>query len=250
MIRNGKTKIWSIMASAIGIVSIAGGVALAQTVGAPPNFNTDNPSPFPYVLPGVNGSGSQLTGGQLITEQGTMGTGTFFKQEFVNVNAGSGTEPAIHTMLEGSSTGKSFVQESFVLMGDQRSPTVQNNTVAPVTGPPSHTQISFRQSVTDAGFSTTASLDPFQDIHIHQQNASPDPVANQLGGLSFSNVSIRPNKTGPTGPQETGDPSCGTTATFCTTIDQQVKVLSGTTVLFTQDLDFTTGGLPTIVQGP
>lgn len=253
MMRNGKTKIWSIVTSALGIVSITGGVALAQ-VGNP-TF-TDNPSPFPYVHTGVGGTGTQLTGAQLITFQGTMGSGTFFQQEFVNVDpdgpTGAATAvPAIHTMLEGASTGKSFVQESFVLMGDQRTPLIQNNTPAPIVPDPSHTQISFRQVVKDVGFSSTASLDPGQDIHIHQQNASPDPVNGQVGGLTFSNVDILPNRTGANGPQHTTDPSCGTTSVFCTTIDQQVKVTDAqNTVIFTQDLDFTTGGLPTIVQGP
>ncbi len=252
--RNGKSNKWSIMMSALGIVSIASGVALAQ-VGAPPNFNTDNPSPFPYVHTGVNGSGTQLTGAQLITVQGTMGSGNFFQQEFVTVNpGGAGAGPAIHTMLEGASIGKSFVQESFVMLNGQRPPTVQNNTPSPIlSSPPDHTSISFRQSVKDNGFSTTASLDPLQDIHIHQQNASPDPVNGQSGGLSFSNVSILPNRTGPNGEQHATDPSCGTGAgapVFCTTIDQQVRVLQGATVIFTQDMDFTTGGLPTIVQGP
>lgn len=251
--RNGKSKTRSIILSALGIVSIASGVALAQ-VGAPPNFNTDNPSPFPYVHTGVGGSNTQLTGGQLITFQGTMGSGNFFQQEFVNVDpdgpGGAGPEATIHTMLEGASLGKSFVQESFVLLSGQRPPTIQNNTPSPIVPAPSHTEISFRQSVKDNGFSTTASLDPGQDIHIHQQNASADPVNGQSGGLSFSNVNILPNRTGPTGPQHPTDPSCGTTATFCTTIDQQVRVLEGSTVIFTQDLDFTTGGLPTIVQGP
>ncbi|NKE70891.1 hypothetical protein [Candidatus Manganitrophus noduliformans] len=249
--RNGKIKTWSIMMSALGIVSIASGVALAQ-VGNP-TF-TDNPSPFPYVHTGVGGSGTQLTGGQLITFQGTMGSGNFFQQEFVNIDpdgpGGAGPEAAIHTMLEGASTGKAFVQESFVLLSGQRPPTIQNNTPSPIVPPPGHTQISFRQSVKDNGFSTTASLDPGQDIHIHQQNASPDPVNGQSGGLTFSNVDILPNRTGPNGPQEGSDPSCGTTATFCTTIDQQVRVTEGATVIFTQDMDFTTGGLPTIVQGP
>lgn len=249
--RNGKRNKWSIMMSALGIVSIASGVALAQ-VGAP-TF-TDNPSPFPFVHTGVGGSGTQLTGGQLITFQGTMGSGNFFQQEFVNVDP-DGTGPAapaptIHTMLEAASTGKSFVQESFVLLSGQRPPTVQNNTPSPIVPPPSHTNISFRQSVKDNGFSTTASLDPGQDIHIRQQNASPDPVNGQSGGLAFSNVDILPNRTGPNGPQEAADPSCGTTAVFCTTVDQQVRVVDGTTVIFTQDMDFTTGGLPTIVQGP
>ena len=252
MIRNGKAKKWSIIMSALGIVSFAGGVAFAQ-VGNP-TF-TDNPSPFPYVHTQAGGNGTQLTGGQLLTFQGTMGSGNFFLQEFVNVDpdgpGGPATpEAAIHTMLEAASTGKSFVQESFVLMGEQRSPTTQNNTVAPIVSPPSHTQISFRQSVKDAGFATTASLDPQEDIHIHQQNASPDPINGQTGGLTFSNVDILPNRTGPTGPQHASDPSCGTASTFCTTIDQQVRVLNGTEVLFTQDLDFTTGGLPLIVQGP
>lgn len=177
--------------SAFGIVSIASGVALAQ-VGNP-TF-TDNPSPFPYVHTGVGGSGTQLTGGQLITFQGTMGSGNFFQQEFVNVDpdgpGGAGPEAAIHTMLEGASTGKAFVQESFVLLSGQRPPTIQNNTPSPIVPPPGHTQISFRQSVKDNGFSTTASLDPGQDIHIHQQNASPDPVNGQSGGLTFSNVDI------------------------------------------------------------
>lgn len=249
--RNGKRNKWSIMMSALGIVSIASGVALAQ-VGAP-TF-TDNPSPFPYVHTGVGGSGTQLTGGQLITFQGTMGSGNFFQQTFVNVDpdgpGGAAASPAIHTMLEGASAGKSFVQESFVMLSGQRPPTVQNNTPSPIVAPPGHTQISFRQSVKDNGFSSTASLDPGQDIHIHQQNASPDPVNGQSGGLTFSNVDILPNRTGPNGPQHATDPSCGTTATFCTTIGQQVRVLEGATVIFTQDLDFTTGGLPTIVQGP
>jgi hypothetical protein len=240
-----------IIAQVLGILCVSSGVALAQ-VGNP-TF-TDNPSPFPYVHTQAGGSGTQLTGGQLVTFQGTMGSGNFFQQEFVNIDP-DGTGPAapertIHTMLEAASTGKSFVQESFVLMGEQRSPTVQNNTVAPIVSPPGHTQIAFRQSVKDAGFSTTASLDPGEDIHIHQQNASPDPVNGQTGGLTFSNVDILPNKTGPNGPQHADDPSCGTTATFCTTIDQQVRVVSGTTVLFTQDTDFTTGGSAVIVQGP
>lgn len=249
--RNGKRNKWSIMMSALGIVSVASGVALAQ-VGNP-TF-TDNPSPFPYVHTGVGGSGTQLTGGQLITFQGTMGSGNFFQQEFVSIDPdGTGPaapEPTIHTMLEGAGTGKAFVQESFVLLSGQRPPTVQNNTPSPIVPDPSHTQISFRQSVKDNGFSTTASLDPGQDIHIHQQNASPDPVNGQSGGLSFSNVDILPNRTGPNGPQHATDPACGTTATFCTTIDQQVRVTEGATVIFTQDMDFTTGGLPTIVQGP
>jgi hypothetical protein len=240
-----------IIAQVLGILCISSGVALAQ-VGNP-TF-TDNPSPFPYVHTQAGGTGTQLTGGQLITFQGTMGSGNFFQQEFVNVDpdgaGGSGPVPTIHTMLEAASTGKSFIQESFVLMGAQRSPTTQNNTPAPIVAPPDHTSISFRQSVKDAGFSTTASLDPLQDIHIHQQNASPDPVNGQTGGLTFSNVDILPNRTGPTGPQHATDPSCGTTATFCTTIDQQVRVVSGTEVLFTQDTDFTTGGAAVIVQGP
>lgn len=240
-----------IIAQVLGILCVSSGVALAQ-VGNP-TF-TDNPSPFPYVHTQVGGTGTQLTGGQLITVQGTMGSGNFFQQEFVNVDPdGSGPDtagPTIHTILEAASNGKSFIQESFVTMGPQRPPTTQNNTVAPDVADPSHTEISFRQSVKDAGFSTTASLDPLQDIHIHQQNASPDPVNGQTGGLTFSNVDILPNRTGPNGPQHATDPTCGTTATFCTTIDQQVKVVSGTTVLFTQDTDFTTGGSAVIVQGP
>ncbi|MBI3803167.1 MAG: hypothetical protein HY282_05330 [Nitrospirae bacterium] len=252
MTRTGRAKKWSILLSALGIVSITGGIALAQ-VGTP-TF-TDNPSPFPYVHTGIGGSGTQLTGGQLVTVQGSMGSGNFFQQEFVNVDPdGSGPAtpvPTIHTMLEGSSTGKAFVQESFVLMGPQRSPTTQNNTPAPIVAAPGNSQIAFRQSVTDAGFATTASLDPNQDIHIHQQLAGATPVNGQVGGLSFSNVDILPNKTGPNGQQHATDPSCGTTAVFCTSIDQQVKITDASNaVIFTQDLDFTTGGLPTIVQGP
>ncbi|MDC4225636.1 MAG: hypothetical protein MPW15_15670 [Candidatus Manganitrophus sp.] len=132
-----------------------------------------------------------------------MGSGNFFQQEFVNVDpdgpGGAGPEATIHTMLEGASPGKSFVQESFVLLSGQRPPTIQNNTPSPIVPPPSHTEISFRQSVKDNGFSTTASLDPGQDIHIHQQNASADPVNGQSGGLSFSNVNILPNRTGSNG---------------------------------------------------
>lgn len=256
MTRNGKTKKWSVLLSALGVVALTGGVSFAQ-VGNP-TF-TDSPSPFPYVHTGVGGSGTQLTGAQLVTFQGTMGSGNFFQQEFVNVDPdGSGPAtpvPTIHTMLEGSSTGKAFVQESFVLMGPQRSPTTQNNTVAPVVAPPSHTQIAFRQSVTDNGFSSTAALDPGQDIHIHQRNLSPDPVNGQSGGLSFSNVDILPNRTGPNGAQRPTDPSCGTTPVFCTSIDQQVRVTDAAnpnTVIFTQDMDFQTGavGSPVIVQGP
>jgi hypothetical protein len=241
-----------IIAQVLGILCVSSGVALAQ-VGNP-TF-TDNPSPFPYVHTQAGGTGTQLTGGQLITVQGTMGSGNFFQQEFVNVDPdGSGPAtpgPTIHTILEAASNGKSFIQESFVTMGPQRPPTTQNNTVAPIVAPPQHTSIAFRQSVKDTGFSTTASLDPGEDIHIHQQNqpTGADPVG-QTGGLAFSNVDILPNRTGPNGPQHATDPSCGTSATFCTTIDQQVRVVSGTTVLFTQDMDFKTGELPTIVQGP
>src|SRR5579884_548267 len=254
MMRNGKAKIWSIVASAVGIVSIAGGVALAQvggsSVGAP-TF-TDNPSPFPYVHTGVGGTGTQLTGGQLITFQGTMGSGDFFQQEFVTINS----QPTIHTMLEGNTgTTNKFVQESFVLMGAQRTPLVQNNTPAPILpAPPANSQIAFRQVVQDSGFSSTASLEPGADIHIHQQVAGVDTTNNQSGGLSFSNIDILPNKTGPNGAANPGGPSCGTTPVFCTTVSQQVSVAQGSTVLFSQNLDFTSGptgvNLPTIVQGP
>lgn len=245
-----------IVTQVLGMLCISSGVALAQ-VGNP-TF-TDNPSPFPYVHTGVGGSGTLLTGGQLITVQGTIGSGNFFRQEFVKVDPdGPGTaaaSPSIHTILEAASTGKSFVQESFVMLNGQRPPTTQNNTPSPIlANPPSHANISFRQSVTDAGFSTTASLDPDQDIHIHQQNASPDPVNGQSGGLSFSNIDILPNRTGPNGGvQEATDPSCGAgvgAPTFCTTIGQQVRVMSGTEVLSTQDTEFTTGGSAIIVQGP
>lgn len=250
MIRNGKTKIWSIVTSALGIVSIAGGVALAQVGNG--TF-TDNPSPFPYVHTGVGGSGSPLIGGQLVTFQGTMGSGDFFQQEFITVNS----QPTIHTILEGNTgINSKFVQESFVSMGAQRLPTVQNNTPAPVlAAAPANAQIAFRQSVKDNGFSSTASLDPGEDIHIHQQVAGVDAINGQSGGLSFTNIDILPNKTGPNGASNPGGPSCGTTPTFCTTVSQEVKILdSSNNLLFSQNLDFTTGpngiNLPTIVQGP
>lgn len=246
-----KSKKW-LFVHLLGMLLI--GRAASAQVGNP-TF-TDNPSPFPYTHSGVGGSGTALLGGQLVTFQGSAGSGNFFLQEFVNVDPdGTGpdpAQPAIHTVLESSSgTDKSFLQESFVLMGAQRTPATQNNTPSPIVAAPSHTQIAFRQSVKDTNFSSTASLDPGQDIHIHQRVASPTAENGQVGGLSFSNVDILPNKTGPSGQQHATDPSCGITALFCTTIDQQVKMVdqAGATI-FSQDADFMTGGTVTLVQGP
>ncbi|MFQ5587201.1 MAG: hypothetical protein ACE5F7_00035 [Nitrospiria bacterium] len=227
---------------------ITSGVGQAEAQVGAPTF-TDNPSPFPFVHSGVGGSGVPLSG-QLVTTEGVMGSGSFFVQEFVNVTIGGAAAPpqlAIHSVLEASQIGTSFIQESFVLMGSQRSPTTQNNTTSPVTPPPSQTSIAFRQSLTGPGFSTTSSLDPGQDIHIHQQVDGGAAVAGQAGGLSFTNVDILPNFV--VKGQEATDPSCGTTSPFCTTISQEVKVTDalGATV-FSQNMDFTTGGSPTIVQ--
>lgn len=246
-----KSKRWLIF-YIFGIIFVSR-VAFAQ-VGNPPF--ADNPSPFPYMHTQLGGSGTQLLGGQLITFQGSMGSGNFFLQEFVNVDPdGSGpltAQPTIHTVLEATTgVDKSFLQESFVLMGNQRTPTTQDNTLSPIVAAPSHTQIAFRQSVKDTNFSSTGSIDPGQDIHIRQQVASPTAENGQVGGLTFSNVDILPNRTGPFGAQTPTDPSCGTTAVFCTTIDQQVKVVdTAGAVLFSQDADFTTGGTVTLVQGP
>jgi hypothetical protein len=138
-------------------------------------------------------------------------------------------------------------------MGEQRSPTIQNNTPAPIVGPPGHNSIAFRQSVKDVDFSSTASLDPGQNIHIHQQVASlnPTPENGQIGGLAFSNIDIIPNRTAQNAlnPHAT-DPTCGTATVFCTTLDQQVRVQENGVDVFVQDADFTTGVAITLVQGP
>lgn len=243
-----KNKTGTAFILALGIMCLSTGLALAQATGA--NVGkagfTDNPSPFPFVHSGLGGSGTLLSGGQLITSTGTMGSGDFFMQEFVNVNGG---QLAIHSILESTpvANGPSFVQEDFVLMGSQRSPVNQNNTVTPTQGlPPSHGNIAFRQLVTDAGFSTTGSLDPGQDIHIHQQVASSTAVVGQTGGLTFSNVDILPNKVTKPG-DDPGNPSCGNTAAFCTTLAQEVRQADGS---FTQNINFTTGSNPTIIQNP
>ncbi len=228
-------------------VLIASGYGKSEAQVGAPSFS-DNPSPFPFVHSGIDGSGVPLSG-QLVVSEGTMGSGSFFTQEFVNIDVGSGPELAVHSVMEASAVGSSFIQESFVLMGSQRSPTNQNNTTAPVTPAPAQTSISFRQTLSGPGFSTTSSLDPGQDIHIHQQVDGSAAISGQAGGLSFTNVDILPNFT--VKGQEVTDPSCGATASFCTTISQEVNVVDGLGVsVFSQNMDFTTGGSPVIVQGP
>ncbi len=227
-----------------GILMTAG-IGMAEAQVGTPSF-TDNPSPFPFVHSGVDGSGVPLSG-TLVTSEGSIGSGSFFTQEFVNVDIGAGPQLAIHSVLEASAIGTSFIQEAFVLMGSQRSPTNQNNTTSPVVPAPNQTSIAFRQTMTGPGFSTTSSLDPGQDIHIHQQVDGSAAVSGQAGGLSFTNVDILPNFV--VKGQESTDPSCGATASFCTTISQEVDVVDGGgATIFSQNMDFTTGGLPVIVQ--
>lgn len=234
-------------------VGLTAGVGFAQTNPFP-----DNPSPFPYTHRDLGGTGGQLGGGQLVTFQGAPGSGNFFFQEFVNVDPdGAGSQLpqlSIHTVLESATGSKAFLQESFVLMGDQRSPVTQDNTPSPITLTPGHSNIAFRQSVKDTNFSSLASLDPGQNIHIGQRLASPTAENGQVGGLSFSNVDIMPNRGNVSNSSETVGITCGTGSTapiFCTTIDQQVKVLDPSgAVTFSQDADFVTGGTVTLVQGP
>ncbi len=234
------------------VIGLTGGVGFAQVTNPFP----DNPSPFPYSHNQLGGTGGTTTGGQLVTFQGSMGSGTFFLQEFINFDADGGgpstTQPTIHTILESASGDKVFLQESFVQMGQQRSPTTQNNTPSPVLAAPGHSNIAFRQSVKDTNFSSVTSLDPGQNIYIHDRVASPNPENGQIGGLSFANVDIVPNRTSTSAAGTTPtDQACGTTTVFCTTVDQQVRVLDAAgNVTFSQDADFVTGGTVTLVQGP
>src|SRR5581483_2315791 len=160
------------------------------------------------------------------------------------------------TVLESATGSNAFLQESFVLMGGQRSPVTQDNSPSPITPAPSHQNIAFRQSVKDTNFSSLSSLDPGQNIHISQQVASPTAVNGQVGGLTYSNVTIMPNLgnvSNSTEPSSLG--TCGTGSTapiFCTTISQEVKVLDPVTGAntFSQNADFVTGGTVNLVQGP
>jgi hypothetical protein len=235
-------------------VGLMAGVGFAQTNPFP-----DNPSPFPYTHKDLGGTGGQLGGGQLVTFQGTQGSGNFFFQEFVNVDpdgvGGQAPQLSIHTVLESVAGSNAFLQESFVMMGDQRSPVTQDNSPSPITLTPGHTNIAFRQSVKDTNFSSLASLDPLQNIHISQKLASPTAENGQVGGLTFSNVDIMPNRGNASNSTETVGITCGTGSTapiFCTTISQEVKVLDPVTGAnnFSQTADFVTGGTVKLVQGP
>ncbi len=230
----------------LGIFITAGlGVAGAQ------NF-ADNPSPFPFVS-GPDGTGVQLSG-VLVSEEGALGTGSFFRQEFVTLNVGAGNELFIHDIMEDGAvgSGNEFLQESFVAMGNQRNPfTNQTNTSMPAPTAPGFTQISFRQTLVAGGLTMNSSLDRGEEILI-DQTLTGIPTGTQEPGTAASTIRIAQNG-GPGGTGLGALPTCAGGSVFCTTINQTVDVQSGgvgSVSVFNQNMTFTTGGSPVITQIP